>query len=203
MECFLCEQDAVQECARCGALYCADHGEALCARCSDPALALPSYQVYRGSLLALIVGSVFALWLLISPPGGDDLDAATQAPPNLGTPVVLAPATDAPATSTPAPTPSSGAPASAPTATPAAGEDDEPEPAATATSTPAPTATPTQAAPVTEYTVESGDSLILIAEQLIEPGGDVDDFVLAIAELNGISDPSQIEIGEVLRIPAQ
>ncbi|MDA1061752.1 MAG: hypothetical protein O2895_02405, partial [Chloroflexi bacterium] len=90
MECFLCEQDAVRECPRCGALYCDEHGEALCQRCSDPALALPSYQVYRGSLLALIVSSVFALWLLVSPPGGGDLDAATESPPSAG--ASLAPA---------------------------------------------------------------------------------------------------------------
>ena len=138
MECFLCEQDAVQECARCGALYCDDHGEALCERCSDPALALPSYQVYRGSLLALIVGSVFALWLLIRPPGGNDLDAAAESlPPIAGTPVVLAPAADLPSTATPAPTPSSGGTPATAVATPAADENETPEP--TATSSPTPT----------------------------------------------------------------
>ena len=194
MECFLCDQDAVQECARCGALYCDDHGEALCERCSDPALALPSYQVYRGSLLALIVGSVFALWLLIRPPGGDDLDAAAESlPPIAGTPVALAPAIDPPSAVTPAPTPSSGSTPSTPVA------DADETPAPTPTSRPA--STPPQRA--TEYTVQPGDSLILIAEQLIEPGGDVDAFVLEIVDLNGITDPALIEIGEVLQIPAQ
>ena len=194
MECFLCDQDAVQECARCGALYCDDHGEALCERCSDPALALPSYQVYRGSLLALIVGSVFALWLLIRPPGGDDLDAAAESlPPIAGTPVALAPAIDPPSAVTPAPTPSSGSTPSTPVA------DADETPAPTPTSSPA--STPPQRA--TEYTVQPGDSLILIAEQLIEPGGDVDAFVLEIVDLNGITDPALIEIGEVLQIPAQ
>ena len=52
VECFQCDQEAQQECPRCGALYCDDHGDALCERCMDPALALPSYRVYRGSLLA-------------------------------------------------------------------------------------------------------------------------------------------------------
>ena len=33
----------------------------------DPALALPSYRVYRGSLLALLVGSIVAVWLLVLP----------------------------------------------------------------------------------------------------------------------------------------
>ena len=194
MECFLCDQDAVQECARCGALYCDDHGEALCERCSDPALALPSYQVYRGSLLALIVGSVFALWLLIRPPGGDDLDAAAESlPPIAGTPVALAPAIDPPSAVTPAPTPSSDSTPSTPVA------DADETPAPTPTSSPASTL-PQRA---TEYTVQPGDSLILIAEQLIEPGGDVDAFVLEIVDLNGITDSALIEIGEVLQIPAQ
>ncbi|MDA0256352.1 MAG: hypothetical protein O3C25_01225, partial [Chloroflexi bacterium] len=40
----------------------------------DPNLALPSYRVYRGSLLALLVGSVFAVWLLVLPPDGADSD---------------------------------------------------------------------------------------------------------------------------------
>ncbi|MDA1062333.1 MAG: LysM domain-containing protein, partial [Chloroflexi bacterium] len=56
---------------------------------------------------------------------------------------------------------------------------------------------------VTEYEVQSGDSLILIAERLIVAGGDVDDFVDAIAALNGMTDAGLIEIGEVLQIPAQ
>ncbi|MBM4416222.1 MAG: LysM peptidoglycan-binding domain-containing protein [Chloroflexi bacterium] len=71
MECFRCDQAAEQECARCGVLYCDDHGDGLCERCMDPALALPSYRVYRGSLVALLVGSVFAVWLLLRPVGGD------------------------------------------------------------------------------------------------------------------------------------
>ena len=217
MECFLCEQDAVRECPRCGALYCDEHGEALCQRCSDPALALPSYQVYRGSLLALIVGSVFALWLLVSPPGGGDLDAATESPASAGTPLAVAPAAVPPAGATPDPTPTSGGS----TATPVAADAATPEatatrPASTATaaptSTPAPTPAatatpePTATAPpqqVTEYEVQPGDSLILIAERLIAAGGDVDDFVDAIAALNGITDAGLIEIGEVLQIPAQ
>ncbi len=71
MECFRCDQPAEQECARCGVLYCDDHGDGLCERCMDPALALPSYRIYRGSLVALLVGSVFAVWLLLRPVGGD------------------------------------------------------------------------------------------------------------------------------------
>ncbi len=128
MECFLCEQDAVQECPRCGALYCDDHGDALCERCMDPALALPSYRVYRGSLLALLVGSVFAVWLLVRPPDGADLDAAEreQPPPRISaSPVAVAPS------------------APPPTSTPVTGGGAVATPTATATPTTTPTATPT------------------------------------------------------------
>src|SRR5215207_10226417 len=71
MDCYQCDQPAVQECARCGTLYCDDHGDTLCDRCMDPFNALPSSRVYRGSLLALLIGTVFAVWLLVRPGTGD------------------------------------------------------------------------------------------------------------------------------------
>ena len=200
MECFLCEQDAVQECPRCGALYCDDHGEALCERCMDPALALPSFWVYRGSLLTLFVGSVFALWLLLRPPDGADLDSAAaapdQPPPQIAaTPVQLAPAAPTPATqATPSatPTPTAAATASATvTATPTS--------TAPATLTPTATATPEPA--VREYTVEVGDTLILIAERFLPDGADLDTYVAELAAFNGIDDIALVQLGQVLQIP--
>src|SRR5438132_11287639 len=79
MQCFRCDQPATQECGRCGNLYCDDHGDALCERCMDPTSALPSYRVYRGSLLALLIGSVFAVWLLVRPGGAADQDGPPAA----------------------------------------------------------------------------------------------------------------------------
>ena len=67
LRCFECDELPTGECPRCGQLYCYDHGDALCDRCADPARSAPSYQVYRGSLLALALGAIFAIWLLISP----------------------------------------------------------------------------------------------------------------------------------------
>ena len=186
MECFLCEQDAAQECPRCGALYCDDHGDALCERCIDPTLALPSYRIYRGSLLALLVGSVFAIWLLVQPPDGADLDAPERErpPPRISdSPVAVAPSAPPPAST---PVTRSGAVAS---------------PTATATPTPTPTATATPQPTVQEYTVQVGDTLILIAERFMPAGGDLDAYVVELAELNGISDIALVQIDQVLRIP--
>ena len=47
----------------------------------DPAIAMPSSRVYRGSLIALLLGSVFAVWLLVLPPAVADLD---QPPGSIG-----------------------------------------------------------------------------------------------------------------------
>ncbi|MYE46915.1 MAG: hypothetical protein F4X25_09265, partial [Chloroflexi bacterium] len=85
MECYLCERAAERECPRCGLLFCLEHGDTLCERCMDPALALPSPRLVRGALIALVAVSLLALWLTLWPAGGDDpADAgaasATQVP---------------------------------------------------------------------------------------------------------------------------
>ncbi len=68
MRCFDCDKDATHECRRCGRLYCDEHGDELCAQCLKPTGALPSFLLYRGTLLALLLGTVVALWLLLKPP---------------------------------------------------------------------------------------------------------------------------------------
>jgi nucleoid-associated protein YgaU len=190
VQCFRCDQPAVQECARCGALYCDDHGDALCERCMDPNSALPSYRVYRGSLMALLIGSVFAVWLLVRP--GGETDQATP-PASLAavlptqTPPVLA--TQPPRTPTPGATPTL-------TATPA------PTGTAVATATPARTATPT-ATPVAAtrtYTVKPGDTLYGIADQF-RGSVALADYFERILTLNGLRETSLLAAGDVIRIP--
>src|SRR5688572_27840481 len=167
MDCYYCDRQAEQECARCGALYCDQHGDTLCQRCLDPVLALPSYRVYRGSLLTLLIGTIFAVWLLVKPPS---TDADSPLPPSISgalrTPVATAEAS-------PEATPQgAAAPAVA-----AAG----PPPAATASATPS--ATPT----AIEYRVVSGDSLTSIAAQYLPTGKTLADFMDEIQRLNGIT----------------
>ena len=83
----------------------------------------------------------------------------------------------------------------APTDTPAAAADTPTPPDPTATSAPVQdTATPDPSAP-TEYTVQEGDFLSIIAANF---GISVE----ALAEANGIDDPDKIFVGQVLIIPA-
>lgn len=167
-------------------LYCDDHGDALCDRCQDPSLALPSYQIYRGSILALLIGSVFAVWLLVLPPAGADRDAppsplAGFQPPTPTPTVEVTPTMTPTATATPTAATSTATATGTPTATP------------TATETPEPT--------FETYLVEEGDSLFLIAERFLPTGRELGEFADEIAEINGIDDPTQIFIGQELQIP--
>lgn len=113
MKCYSCSNDATQECRRCGRLYCDEHGEEFCAECLKPAGALPSFLLYRGSLLALLLGTAVALFLLLKPPEEASQSGFTVVEPTAtpvvaktavaGTPVAAAtPTVVRPATPTPA-----------------------------------------------------------------------------------------------------
>ncbi|MEX2446932.1 MAG: LysM peptidoglycan-binding domain-containing protein [Dehalococcoidia bacterium] len=184
MQCFSCDQEAVQECPRCGALYCDDHGDALCDRCADPVLALPSYRVFRGSLLALLVGSIVAVWLLVLPPAAADQDG----PPSSLQGVVQ------PGAETPTATPDvEGTPAGGSVPGPD-GSTGTTTPAVTPTEEPTPEPTPTPEPEPTTYTVQPGDTLIGIAQQL---GVNQDE----LQSINDITDPASIQPGQVLTVP--
>jgi len=110
--CFACDQAATYRCPRCGQLYCPDHGQEYCAQCLHPASIAPSSGLFRASLLAFLIASVLALWLLIRPPGlpGDSSSAVRP----LASPTPTATST---ATVTPTTTPETTATAT-PTVTP-------------------------------------------------------------------------------------
>ena len=188
MQCFQCDQEAVAECPRCGAVYCDQHGDALCAQCMDPALALPSYRVYRGSLVALLIGSVFAVWLLVLPPAGADEDAPPGSFP--GDSVAVAGTPEATPTGTGTPGPDSTATSTA-----------TPEATGSPQATETPTATPTEEPTDLTHTVVPGDTVLGIAGQYLPPGRLIEDFVNDIVAVNGIVDPTQISVGDVLTIP--
>jgi nucleoid-associated protein YgaU len=188
VQCFRCDQPAVQECARCGALYCDDHGDALCERCMDPNSALPSYRVYRGSLVALLIGSVFAVWLLVRP-GGE----ADQAGPPAALAAVLPTAAPTLAAPAPARTPTPGATAAASATAPAGTA----TPAAAST----PAATPSPVPANRTYTVRSGDTLTAIANEFRPSNVALYDYLERIYTLNGLREGGLIAVGDVIRIP--
>lgn len=179
MTCFACEQEPTQQCPRCGRPYCDDHGEEVCDACLEPATGLLSFTLYRGSLLALLIATALAVWLILQPPG-DSADSAVA--PQIITPT-LAPAPQV--TPTP-PGDATQAPLveETPLATPS-------EPAGTEP-TPGPGGT-------TSYTVQGGDTLFGICSNLssLDPQECVD----RVLELNSITDPGSISVGETLTIP--
>jgi hypothetical protein len=180
MTCFACEQAPTQQCPRCGRPYCDDHGEEVCDACLEPASGLPSFTLYRGSLLALLIGTALAVWLILQPPG-DSADSAvapqviTPTPPAVVQTTATLPA-GAPTVTTPIVQETPLASATAP----AAGE------------TPSPGGT-------TTYTVASGDTLFGICSDLssLDPTECVD----RVLEINSITDPAAIGVGETLTIP--
>jgi hypothetical protein len=184
MECYACSNEASRQCKRCARMYCEEHGGELCAECLRPTSSLPSFNLYRGSLLALLVGTAVAVWLLVQPPGqsGESIVTVMQVTPSPAAPVVETPgllATRTPAT---------------PRATGTAEITRVP-------SSPTPEATPGPGEPF-EYTVEVGDSLLSIAEYFLPPGEELMDFANRIAELNGLdAEEPTIMPGDVLLIP--
>lgn len=189
MECYLCGGEPTHQCARCRRLYCDQHGGELCADCLSPASALPSSAVYRGSILALLAGTVVALWLMIREPGEGNNPAA-------GT-IVITPSPAVTRTVRPQPSPTragSLTPAAVETATGSATPEGAEE-----TATPAPAETP--GGPIT-YTVQQGDTLFGIAERYLPADENLGAFVERIAAANGL-DPQNavLEPGQVLHIP--
>jgi nucleoid-associated protein YgaU len=150
----------------------------------DPALALPSYRVYRGSLLALLAGTVFAVWLLVRPPQTTDADGPVPAP--LAGVIPTATATQPPDET-----------AAVVTATPT--------PTQTPTPTPVPeaTAAPAVEPRLREHTISEGDTLISIAVLYLPQGKNVRMFVEEIAALNELADVNSIVLGQVIRIPSE
>ncbi len=171
--CHYCERPATAECPTCGRLYCEEHGDDVCLRCMQPETATPAPVMYKGSLLALVVASLVAIFLLVSPPESES---------RIGSVRTVATSTPGQPTATPTPQ-------MEPTAT-AAGT---PDPSPTGAATPA--ASPTLPGGERSHTVVSGDTLSTIAEQY---GTTVD----AIAALNeGVDESTPLQIGQKLRIP--
>ena len=181
MECYACDNPAARQCRRCARVYCELHGGDLCAECLSPASALPSFNLYRGSLLALLIGTAVALWLLVQPPGSGNSEPVVI--PGLTPTAITTDEVD----STPARTASPTAAATTPAPTSAAGTP----------TVPAPTATPE---PRT-YRVQSGDTLLSIAAANAPPGVGAVDYANQIAAANGLSPEDLINPGKILVLP--
>ncbi|HEX5939134.1 MAG TPA: LysM peptidoglycan-binding domain-containing protein [Dehalococcoidia bacterium] len=185
MHCYACEKEAEQQCQRCGKLYCEDHGDNLCGECLNPASAVPSPTIYRGSLLALVAGTAIVIWLLLAPPALPG-DAVTVSEPETESEV-----------SAPVESDDDSAEEAEPTVPPAEATTD---PGAS------PTADATESAGIScpegttasgeqcIYTVVAGDTLSTIAVRFGVTEA-------AINEANGLSG-EPLQIGQALIIPS-
>lgn len=177
MNCYACSQPAIVACKRCAKPYCEDHGnQTYCADCLHPASALPSFNLYRGALLTMLIGTALAVFLLVRLPG--ETKGAV--------PVVVGRSSPTPTAAgggTAEPTVAPGTPA--PTATPV-------------TPTVEPTATPN---PFIEYVVQDGDTLFGIAEANLPAGDNLNAYVDAIASLNKIDRDAPLRPGTTLLLP--
>ncbi len=178
LTCFACEQEPTQQCPRCGRPYCDDHGEDVCDACLNPASGLPSFTLYRGSLLALLVGTALAVWLLIQPPGGEGNA------PQAGT--IITPTSQVQVQTTPPPggtQTANGTPGANPTRAPGG------------------TSTPTSSGSTGTYTVVANDNLSSICQRVKPASMSVPDCVDEIVALNSLSDAGNISAGQTLKIP--
>ncbi|MDE3094794.1 MAG: LysM peptidoglycan-binding domain-containing protein [Chloroflexota bacterium] len=200
MNCYSCDAAPVNVCKRCARPYCEDHGNAqYCADCLKPASALPSFNLYRGSLLAMLVGTALAVVLIVRPPG----ETKGAAPVIVGRSSPTATASSGtPQPTVPAETPQAtasaqgGATAAAGSTTPESGT---PSPAATAGAGATPAATQS---PFIEYVVQSGDSVASIAQKYLAPGDSIVAFQNAIINLNGLSGTNPVlHPGQKLLLP--
>jgi hypothetical protein len=175
LTCYDCDREPTQQCPRCGRPYCDEHGEEFCGICLHPSSGVPSFTLYRGSLLALLVGTALAVWLLIQPTS----EGQTAFRPTLVTPTTVLGAGLAPTT-----TPGPGQ-------TPAAG---------TTPGAPASTPTPGPASGTTTYRVVSGDTLSAICETRRPARLSFTECIDEIRSLNNLTS-DVLSVGQELRIP--
>lgn len=174
--CHYCDRPAEAECPTCGRLYCGEHGDDVCLRCMAPESAAPAAAVYKGSVVALVVASLVAIFLLVRPPESKSTNDIVRP---------LATSTSATgATATPT-RPGQASPTRNATAAPAT------VPASPSAATTA-EASPTSAAKT--YTVKAGDNLGAIAAAN-------NTTVEAILALNPGVTPETLQIGAVLNLP--
>ncbi len=197
MDCSSCDQPATNACKRCAKPYCDDHGNATyCADCLRPASALPSFNLYRGALLVMLVGTALAVVLILRPPGETKGAAPVVVGKSVRTPTVTGGAT-LPTVAAQTPDASTTPRGSETPGTASAGVTGTPSPDGTAAAKPLGTASAFNA-----YQVASGDNLLSIAQAHLTPGDNLTDFAAAIANLNGLNpvDPV-LRIGQTLLLP--
>ena len=170
----------------------------------QPATGVPSFSLYRGSLLALLIGTALAVWLLVQPTTAGDsaLRPAAETPTAaaaVGQPTSTASTPET--TTTPASTGTAGTPQATgtpgtPSATQATGTT---TPRATGTVQGTPTVTGTPGTIAGAYTVTAGDTLSGICSAQ-RPSLSNTECVASIRSLNNLTSDA-LSVGQSLRLP--
>lgn len=174
--CHYCSEPAELQCATCGRLYCANHGDDVCLRCLAPESSVPANLAYRGALATLIIATLVTVFLVVRPP---ESKSKADAPRLVPTSTVAVGPT---ATATPPRTPprtASGPTTTVRTAVPSSSPDASPSPTTGGETT---------------YVVRGGDTLGAIAEQF---GVRLDALIAA----NPGVDATPLQVGATLKIP--
>jgi hypothetical protein len=164
----------------------------------QPASALPSFNLYRGALLVMLIGTAVAIFLIVRPPG-----ETKGAPPVVVGKTTASAASGTPQPTVPAQTPQSTADAAqrTPDATGTPSVSETPAEGVTPSVSKTPGAAATES-PFGEYVIEAGDTLFDIAKAHLPPGDDPVSFAKAIATLNGLDyDAPILTIGKTLLLP--
>jgi hypothetical protein len=193
MTCFACEEEPTQQCPRCGRPYCDDHGDEYCDACMHPASGLPSFTLYRGSLLALLIGTALAIWLLVQPNKTEGESALR--------PVVLTPTAAARGTGQAGGTPPAQGTRPSGATVPAANTTPPPGATQPAAAAGAATATAAAGAGIGEVVVSSGDTIGSICERVKPTTMTVPDCVERVVALNNLANANDISVGNRLRVP--
>ena len=196
MICSFCNQEAISDCASCNKSFCSDCGDVVCKECSNPKIKNTEILLYKGSLISLLVGSVFFIWFVI---GGQnsikdmneikqqiiiqDASQDTLAKEEVTVPVIL--------------------PVIIPVIIPAQKKIEEKK-IEEKNDTEEPSEkkdTPLEKKLYDLYEVRDGDSLYAIAMQFNVLGYDIELFLEQIIKLNELNNPNDLQIGQIVRLP--
>ena len=191
MICSFCNQEARNNCASCNRSFCSDCGDVICKECSSPKINNNEILLYKGSLISLLVGSVFFIWFVI---GGQnsikDMNEIKQqiiiqntsqdtlAKEEVTVPVII------------------------PVIIPIQKKIEEEKIEEEKIEEPSEKKDTLVEKELYEfYKVQDGDSLYAIAIKFIVLSYDIEVFLEEIIKLNELNNPNDLQIGQLIRLP--
>lgn len=199
MICEYCNNLASNKCPVCQKPFCDKCGNVLCINCTEPS-ETKEMAFYHGSLIMLLVASIFFLWFLIDDKNfikqttsieqkiivSENLTNSNIEKSNKNIPTIISQAIQ------PIPRKSS------------ANIVDESKVEASTKETETDQIVAKEIKKEYElYTVEEGDSLYAIAMEFLVLGDDIEEYLEKVISYNDINNPNDIQIGQTIRMPLE